>query len=433
MQLPIAKIDKILRSLPARLPTLSLHQLRNDPLYLNSMYLFLSTLIGAPLGFIYWLIIARLFSPETIGIGTALISAAALLSGLGNLGLGMSVIRYIHHLPQNVGHSLINSCLSVSFVLSFLLGVAYFAGSHIWSPELSSLQYFLPFWFLFPAGVAFTTLKAVLEQILLAHRAGKAVFKANLTMHVIKLVSPFLLIVFGGTVAIYSSFTFAFLIYSVFALWLLSTHFRTSYKFRLQISELIKRKEVVTYALGSHIGSYLVNAPKFIFPLFIVNAIGAAEAALYYIAFTIASILYALFNSISTSALVESSTNLEVTHIKRATKFSLISLIVIVLVLYLAAPVILTIFGETYVDATQVLRILILVAPLSALTRFYIAYCRVRDQVLNMNIFGLLFLLSALFFISQATSLTGVAYAFAQAHIAPLVFASWSIFIKKGK
>jgi len=65
----------------------------NDSLYKNSIYLMLSTAVMAFFGFFFWIINARLFKPEQVGIATTLISVLTLISTFSILGLGNSLIN----------------------------------------------------------------------------------------------------------------------------------------------------------------------------------------------------------------------------------------------------------------------------------------------------------------------------------------------------
>ena len=69
--------------------------LANDSLYRNSIFLMLSTGMMAVFGFFFWIINARLYSAEQVGIGTTLISIMTLISSFSLLGLGNSLIKYL--------------------------------------------------------------------------------------------------------------------------------------------------------------------------------------------------------------------------------------------------------------------------------------------------------------------------------------------------
>ena len=65
-----------------------------DPLYKNSFFILLTMVISGLFGFIFWIIAAKFYSQEEVGISTALISAVTLISILSYLGLDQSIIRF---------------------------------------------------------------------------------------------------------------------------------------------------------------------------------------------------------------------------------------------------------------------------------------------------------------------------------------------------
>jgi len=69
--------------------------LTNDSLYRNSIYLILSMGVVSVFGFFFWMINARLYSAEQVGIGTTLISLMSLISSFSFLGLGNNLIKYL--------------------------------------------------------------------------------------------------------------------------------------------------------------------------------------------------------------------------------------------------------------------------------------------------------------------------------------------------
>ena len=66
-----------------------------DPLYRNSFFLIISFVLNAAFGFIFWIIAARFYSNDDIGIASALISSIGLLVLLSGFGLVDSIIRYL--------------------------------------------------------------------------------------------------------------------------------------------------------------------------------------------------------------------------------------------------------------------------------------------------------------------------------------------------
>src|SRR6266487_4951401 len=61
-----------------------------DAVYRNSLFFMASALILSGFGFVFWIIIARLYNTENVGIATTLISIITLLSSFTILGLNIS-------------------------------------------------------------------------------------------------------------------------------------------------------------------------------------------------------------------------------------------------------------------------------------------------------------------------------------------------------
>ncbi|MFX0206840.1 MAG: oligosaccharide flippase family protein, partial [Candidatus Hodarchaeota archaeon] len=65
-----------------------------DPLYKNSFLIMLTSISNAAFGLIFWIIAAKIYSKEDVGIATALISSLGLLVLLSRFGFDQSIIRF---------------------------------------------------------------------------------------------------------------------------------------------------------------------------------------------------------------------------------------------------------------------------------------------------------------------------------------------------
>lgn len=70
------------------------HHLR-DPLFRNLYFLMANRITGAGAGFIFWLIVARCYTPHEVGLANAMISAMNLLVLFSALGFGFGTIAYL--------------------------------------------------------------------------------------------------------------------------------------------------------------------------------------------------------------------------------------------------------------------------------------------------------------------------------------------------
>ena len=60
-----------------------------------------TTAVTAGLGFVYWLVAARVFPPGVVGLASALISAMSLLGFVGMLGLGSLLMGELPRQPAS--------------------------------------------------------------------------------------------------------------------------------------------------------------------------------------------------------------------------------------------------------------------------------------------------------------------------------------------
>ncbi len=107
----------------------------NDSLIKNALYLMSTNLLNLVLGFFFWVITARYYSPEEVGTVSALISAMFLISMISWLGFPILFLYYLPREPKNTKR-IINSCLTAAIIASFLFSFIFIAGIDIWAPPL---------------------------------------------------------------------------------------------------------------------------------------------------------------------------------------------------------------------------------------------------------------------------------------------------------
>ena len=71
---------------------MGLKNLYSVSLYRNTIYLMLSVVTINLSKLIFWILAAKLYKPEDVGLTSAAISAALFLANVSNLGLGLGLI-----------------------------------------------------------------------------------------------------------------------------------------------------------------------------------------------------------------------------------------------------------------------------------------------------------------------------------------------------
>src|SRR4029079_10368195 len=65
------------------------------PVYREGYALVMSAGVAGGLGLVYWVVAARSYSPEDVGVNSAVISTMLLLSSIAQLNLSAGLIRFI--------------------------------------------------------------------------------------------------------------------------------------------------------------------------------------------------------------------------------------------------------------------------------------------------------------------------------------------------
>jgi len=109
----------------------------HDPLLRNSLFIMLTAITSAGNGSIFWMLAAKFYPAEDVGIATALISSMALLVLLSRFGLDASIIRFF---PGADKSRIFSTSAIITTFFAVILGAVFIAGVDIFSPELHLLK-----------------------------------------------------------------------------------------------------------------------------------------------------------------------------------------------------------------------------------------------------------------------------------------------------
>jgi len=108
----------------------------NNPLYRNSYYLMVNSLASAILGFLFWIIAAKLYPSYDIGIATVLVSSSALLIIFSRLGFDFSIIRFF---PIKNKSQILNTSIIASTFFAIILTIFFVIKIDFFAPDLQIL------------------------------------------------------------------------------------------------------------------------------------------------------------------------------------------------------------------------------------------------------------------------------------------------------
>ena len=355
---------------------LRLHQ---DSLFRNSFYLMLSTGIMAGLGFLFWLITARLYSATQIGVATTLISAMSLISYLSLLGFNSTFIRFLPGATDR--NRQINTGLWLALGAALVTSGAYVLIAPIWAPKLAFLTATPAYAIGFMILSALAALNLLTDSIFIALRAAKYnLLIDGVIMSSVKLALP-LAFLSLGTYGIFLAFGTAAMVAMIMSILFLSLRF--GYLPKLQIHRPTLAR-VFRYSFLNYLADLLNIAPTLVLPLIILSRLGAADAAYFYLAFMIANLVYTIAYAVSQSLFAEGSyADRPLRVLLKRSGLALVALMVpCALVLYLTAGWLLTIYGHGYrAGALGLLQILALAAPAVTINIMSGVLLRIHKQI----------------------------------------------------
>ncbi len=400
------------------------------PLYLNGYALMISAMAMSGLGFVFWVLAARMYAPAAVGASSALVSLLMFLAGIAQLNLRGALIRFLP-LAGLAARRLILGAYAASIGASLLCGGGTLLVARWWLPEgaFSVAQPAFAVWFI--VSVLAQTIFALQDHVLTGLRQAIWTPVENLLYSLAKLA---LLTALAGSAfehAIYYAYTIPILAlvipinYFIFVR-CLPAHVSASG----QRAEPLTFRGVARFVAGDYLGSLFALMSTTLIPVLVALRLGAEANAYFYLPWTIAGALELLAVNMTASFTVEAARDRAklVVYSRRVLGQLLILLALALGVLLPAAPLLLRIIGQEYADASAgLLRLLALSSVPQAVLMLAMSVTRIENRVrtivaLQAANCGLLLGFSALMLPALGILAIGWAKLIAQGVLALLVF-----------
>ena len=349
--------------------------------------------VAMALGFAFWLLAARLFPPEDVGIAAAAIAGVMLVSQLSVFGIESAIVaRYTEHEHRrdhffNTAFSLVALAAVIVAVLAALVALGL-------NGDLSQVVKDGPLFALYVGMSVVAAVGIVLDQASMVLRRGDHVMSRNATNGFLSIVPllamwPLASTGIGGAAALFGSWVFGATAGLVVGAWQLN---RLEPRYRY--TPMLRRSFAVTLVrtgFPNHVLTLTERIPVLVLPLIITERISPNATAYWYAAWMVAWATLVISRSMSFALFAETSrrgTDLAASTIK-ALRGSLLLGGGAAIITIIAAPWILSLLGPDYAAVgTGPLRVLVLsFAPYSVIMT-YIAVCRGTDRLREATIFG---------------------------------------------
>ncbi|MGE5472594.1 MAG: lipopolysaccharide biosynthesis protein [Ignavibacteriales bacterium] len=341
------------------------------------MYLMLTYIFGTGSGFFFWIIAAKLYSSDQIGLAVAIISCMSLISMFSRLGFDVGIIRYLPSTGNK--NQMINSCLTITSVVSVLFCILFLAGLDILSPKLIFLRDNISYMIIFILFTVATSISFIQSSVFIALRYSKYSLIQILFATPRILILP--LIIMYGLFGMYLAYGMGILAASIIGINSISKIDKT-YKFKPSFKKDIF-KEIFNYSFKNYISIIFEGIPTYILPLLVVNILGTQQNAYFYIAWCFSSFIQMIPQSTATSLLAEGS-NKDSTRKDPivAIKFIYSLLLPVIVVVFLFGKYILLIFGGEYsANSFNLLKILSIASIPFTLNIIYISIKRIERHI----------------------------------------------------
>lgn len=351
-------------------------------LYRNTLYLILNSGALAATGFFFWIVAARLYPVEAVGLASAAISAMGLLALISTLGLDYGLIRFMPGSSEKAGE-IINSCFTVAVVISIALAFIFLAGLSIWSPALLPIRGHPVFFTAFVVFTVAATLNTFAQRSFIAERKAGWALSQGLIFGLLRFILLIILVTFFETFGIFASWGIAISLAVAIGVLIFLPRVEVGYRpFPMVRKEVIN--DLMHFSLANYAANLLWTIPGLILPLIVVNMLGAEKNAYFYIGWAVGSILIFIPTATSLSLFAEGSHAEEQLgqEVKKSLKFILLILIPAILILLLLGDKILLLFGEAYSqNATRLLWIVALSALPLSINQVYFSIRRVEKRM----------------------------------------------------
>lgn len=169
-------------------PLVLVDRVRRDSLLRNSVFIMVTMLVNSALGFVFWLLAARLFPVPVVGLTAAIVASGTIILLLSSLGAGGMLIQSLPEHRERSSWSLtfwagMATAVAASIVLACLaLGVLPFLSDNVavlHSPDYATI---------FAIGTVVSTAGAIIDYAFVAERVTGKMLGRNTVVAVAKVL-----------------------------------------------------------------------------------------------------------------------------------------------------------------------------------------------------------------------------------------------------
>jgi O-antigen/teichoic acid export membrane protein len=376
-----------------RSPRVLIARIRADSLVRNSLYIMTTTVVNSAFGFVFWLIAARLFAPDVVGLTAAIIATSTVVALLASLGVGSTLIQSLPEHGWSTGWSLTFwAGMATAALTSLVLGGAVLLVLPLIGGQFIVLHH--PVYAVaFAVGTVATTGGAIFDYVFLSERAAGNMLGRNAVVAGGKVLATLLLILVVGSnaLAVLGAWALAAVVGLGLGAALLIR--RVHFLQRHRPSALLRRAHGLRSLLVGHqlIGMGGALLP-YLLPLMVAARLSTRDNAYFYTTWMMGGIFLIIAAAVSQSLFAEGAHTPDDVLLKARTALAVISatLAPCLVGVFVLGGIMLSAFGPAYAQhGVGLLHVVLLAAIPDAINNTYVAVLRVRRRLLAAAVLNL--------------------------------------------
>lgn len=349
---------------------------------LDAGSLMVTMALTAGMGFVYWVIAARYYPQESVGLASAAISSMLLLGEVGVFGMTSMLIGQLSRKTHKAA-TLISTALILTTLMSGVLGFVFGLIVPFLSPELAPISSSIGNLLLYTLGVVSISTGLILDYSTVGMEKGELQLWRNLVFSVSKLaalVGAALWLASRSGMLLYGTWAVSAMLSLVISL---IYSFSKGIRFADLAPDFSLYKELKGLAFGHYALNLATQAPGMVLPILITILLSLSVTASFYIAWMITSFVLFIPTSLSVTLYAAAAKSPESGQSRM--RFSLLLSFALGILanifIFLLADQILSIFGDVYVlQANQVLRVLVMSVFPHTLVVHFVAKARIEEK-----------------------------------------------------
>ena len=339
----------------------------------------------AVIGLAYWAVVTHLFDARDVGLAAAAASTALLLAAFGALGIPLLLLAEIERIDAAERRVFFTTGNAIAMFVVLVMAVGTMSLSPFLGKSLKIIGHDPATAVLFVVGSVAAMAGLTLDGAAVGlHRGAAQLWRGSLSS-ILKLACVGVLVLVSTRTSAGLIFAWALALIIAFIVCMPMLGLQRTPPGEGALSHRVALvRRFTTLSLQHHVLNLSISSVSFIVPLTATLLISPSQVAYFSAAYLLASTMLIIPYLLALSLFAERSGDpgLLHRHVRRTLPFALALIGAIVLVVEIAAPYALRIFGPAYAaNGTTALRILILVGPAYVIKDHYVSICRAQQRM----------------------------------------------------